>query len=275
MPELKDSEFREISALVHDKFGIKLPDQKKILVQGRLQGFLKKNSIKTFSEYIRKVRADKTDHELVELVNRITTNHTYFFRESDHFGFFSKTVLPEITDRQASRGVRDIRVWCAGCSSGEEPYALVMLMMEALGSGYAGWNAGVLATDISAKVLAMAKRGVYERDQVDKVPPPIRAKYFKPSGDGGCEVCPTVKKEVTFRSLNLMNAVFPFKKPFQVIFCRNVMIYFDSPTKLALVRRYAKHLEPGGYLFIGHSESLLHEATEFEYVCPAVYRKKA
>ncbi|MDY7001639.1 MAG: CheR family methyltransferase, partial [Thermodesulfobacteriota bacterium] len=163
---------------------------------------------------------------------------------------------------------------CAGCSTGEEAYTLLMLIMEHFGHEYNLWDAGLLATDISAPALAKARAGVYPEEAVSLLPPNLKRKYFLALPGGDLSVNDLLKRELTFRRFNFMNPVFPFKKPFDVIFCRNVMIYFDRPTRDALVRRFHHFTEPGGYLFIGHSESLQRDTCPYDYVMPAVYRKE-
>lgn len=270
---ISDREFRLIRTLVYERFGINLTDQKRALVVGRLQKLLRDGGFSSFNHYHEAVTADKSGTALDQLVNRISTNYTYFNREQAHFQFFTQKVLPDLVARQRTRSHRDLRIWSAGCSSGEEPYMLTMLMMEHLGSDYDSWSAGVLATDISEQALGKARRGVYDDDQIAKVPAAIKHKYFKRLENGGWRVIAKLRDQVTLRRFNLMNRQFPFKKPFQVIFCRNVMIYFDTPTRQTLVKRYHQHLEPGGYLFIGHSESLGREQDDFQYIMPAVYRR--
>ena len=270
---LTDSEFRTIQAYVMQHVGINLTDQKRSLVEGRLAKLIRTMGFTSYSPYIDYLQKDTTGHALDELVNRISTNHTFFYREKNHFDFFTKTVLPEAARKAQAAGNRDLRFWSAGCSSGEEPYNLIMLMKEYFGPNYSGWMAGILATDVSAKALAQAKRGIYSGDRIKLMPPQLVKRYFRSLGNDEYEVDPLVRAEVAFRRFNLMNSVFPFKKPFHAIFCRNVMIYFDEPTKKTLVQKFHKHTEPGGYLFIGHSESLGREDCPYTYVMPAVYRK--
>jgi chemotaxis protein methyltransferase CheR len=271
---LEDHEFQAISRMVYEKFGINLTDEKRMLVRGRLQRTLKSHQFSSFSEYIKHIKADKTEESLIELVNRISTNHTFFFREPEHFAFFRSTVLPEAISRHKSAGDHDLRIWSAGCSSGEEPYSIMIEMFEHFGHEYGTWNAGLLATDVSARALDIAKAGIYDSALLERVPKSYLGKYFSDNGDERIAVSDRIRKEVTFRHLNLMNANFPFKKKFDLIWCRNVMIYFDQPTRRALAERFAHWLVPGGYLFIGHSESLSREMDLFDYVQPAIYRKK-
>jgi len=273
MMAITHEEFAKLRNLIHQRFGINLTEQKRSLLVGRLQKLMRQLNIETFSDYYDYLNKDKTEGALGELVDLISTNHTYFNREKDHFDFFSQTALPMVIEKLRRENRKDLRIWCAGCSTGEEPYTLLMLMMEYLGSEYSSWDAGILATDISDRALTIARRGVYSTDRVMQLPDPLRKKYFAPAGPGEMQVIDRIKKEATFRRFNLMNTSFPFRKPFQMIFCRNVMIYFDQPTREALVARYHQATEPGGYLFIGHSETLGRNQTLYRYLKPALYQK--
>jgi len=271
--EVTDEEFKLIRDLIYKNIGINLTEEKRSLVNGRLQKILRKLNLKTFKEYYDFLINDKSGEALSELANVISTNHTFFGREIDHFEYFVDVVLPEIEERAKKTNSYDIRIWSAGCSSGEEPYTLVMLMMEYFGKDYYKWQAGVLATDISLTVLEKAKRGIYPDERVQPLPDIFKQKYFKHLPSGEWEIIDTVKREVTYRRFNLMNETFPFKKPFDVIFCRNVMIYFDNPTREKLVDKFYKFTSYNGYLFIGHSETLSRTATKYKYIKPAVYKK--
>ncbi len=270
--ELSDREFTEIRKLVYDHFGINLTDQKRSLVVGRLQKVLRARGFGNYREYIDWLAADRTGEGLEELSTRISTNHTFFYREHAHFDYFSNTVLPEIEKRH-ERGTTSPRIWCAGCSSGEEPYTLVMLMREHFGAAFDRTKAVVLATDISSRALTTAMAGAYPDDRVAQMPPALRNKYFRREGAGQWAVVDGVRSRVVYRRHNLMDATFPFKKPFDAIFCRNVMIYFDRPTRDALIAKFHRHTVDGGYLFIGHSETIGRDSTEYEYVMPAAYRR--
>ena len=273
MMAISDAEFSRLRDLIHKRFGINLTEQKRSLLVGRLQKLMRNLNLGNFSDYYDYLSHDKTEGALGELVDLISTNHTYFNREKDHFDFFSQTALPTVVEKLKREKRKDLRIWCAGCSTGEEPYTLLMLMMEYLGNDYSAWDAGILATDISDRALTSARRGVYSTDRVMQLPENLRKKYFTPAGPNEMAVVDKVKREATFRRFNLMNTSFPFKKPFQMIFCRNVMIYFDQPTREALVNRYHQFTEPGGYLFIGHSETLGRSQTLYRYLKPALYQK--
>ncbi len=271
--QISPLEFSNISTLVFEKAGINLTAEKKILVISRLQKLLKKYQLSSFTELYESVLNDKTGAILSDLINQITTNHTFFYREKEHFDHFTKVLLPELSKGFAISGSKEIRIWSAGCSSGEEPYMLVMLMLEFFGRQYAQLNAGILATDISENVLVAARKGVYQEDKLKYLPAYFRSKYFTKVDDSFYQIRDEVKQEVTFRRFNLLNDEFPFNKLFHHIFCRNVMIYFDMQTKRDLVAKFYNHLVPGGMLFIGHSESLNSISKEFRYTIPAGYSK--
>jgi chemotaxis protein methyltransferase CheR len=270
---ISDKEFQLLRSLIYERFGINLTEQKRTLVTSRLQKILWKHNFTNYEQYYEYLQKDTSGRALSDLVDRISTNHTYFNREKDHFDFFLNKALPETVQKLKAQNSRDIRIWCAGCSSGEEPYMLLMLMKEYLGSEYGMWDAGILATDISDRALGIAKSGRYNEERVSTIPPGLRNKYFKKQGTDEWLVSEELRKQAVFRRFNLMNTAFPFKKPFHIIFCRNVMIYFDQQTRDALVNRFYRSTERDGYFFIGHSESLGRENCPYRYVMPAVYKK--
>ena len=273
MMPITDAEFRSIRDLVYDRLGITLSDQKKTLVVGRLQKKCKEHGFRSFKQYYDMLISDKTGDALSELANQITTNHTFFFREPDHFDFFKSDILPWMVSEHKARNDKDLRIWCAAASSGEEPYTLIITLLEYFGTDYKNWNCGLLATDVSEKALEAAVTGVYPPARLQGVPQAILNKYFKRVPDGHA-VTDQLKKEVTYRKFNLMNKTLPFKKKFDCIWCRNVMIYFDTPTKHELVNRMYNSTVNGGYLLIGHSETLDRNQTKWKYIKPAVYRKE-
>ena len=191
-------------------------------------------------------------------------------RETDHFTYFANKVLPYL---QATNKQKDLRVWSAGCSSGEEPYTLAMIMADYFGEEKKIWNTQLLATDISVKVLDLAEKGAYPLEVLQELPGNWRANYFKRVHKDVYQIEDKIKKDVIFRIFNLMDEKFPFKQKFHVIFCRNVMIYFDQQTKRELITKFYDMTESGGYLFIGHSESISRDETRYQYIMPAVYRK--
>lgn len=270
---ISDEEFQLIRGLVHGQLGIHLTASKRSLVAGRLNFFLREKGFPNLTAYYEGVRNDRSGKELSELADRITTNHTFFNREKSHFDYLTQVVLPEITAEKRRRQSKVLKVWCAASSTGEEAYMLAMLIMDYLGPDYGSWDAGVLATDISEAVLQEARAGVYNEERISKLPEPLRNRHFQKLPDGNFRVAPRLAREVTFRRFNLINADYPFRSGFDVIFCRNVMIYFDGPTKEALIARMHRFTNPGGYLFVGHSESLDRRTCPYQFVRPAVYRK--
>ena len=270
MIPITKKEFYDLSTYIKENYGINLKAEKEALVIGRLQNELIQRGFQSFSEYYQYVISDKTGIAVSKLLDKITTNHTFFMREVDHFYYFRDTVLPYFTKAVTDK---DLRIWCAGCSSGEEPYTLGMIVDEFFGSEKLYWDTKILATDISNKVLEEAKKGIYANKEIDTLPAKWRLNYFNKLDSETSVIIDRIKSEIILRKFNLMETVFPFKKKFHVIFCRNVMIYFDENTKTNLVKKFYDYLEPGGYLFIGHSESLNREETRLKYIIPAVYRK--
>jgi chemotaxis protein methyltransferase CheR len=271
--QLSTEEFNLIRQLVYDRFGIHLNEQKKSLVVERLQKTLRVGRFESFRAYYEHVVNDRSGQAVLELIDRISTNHTSFFREKDHFVFMQTTWLPALKKKALQSGSKNVRIWSAGCSSGEEPYTIAMLLADLFEADHTGWDLGVLATDISTTVLEKAQAGIYSDTQLESVPDTYKRKYFKQTEDGLYAVNQAIKNQILFRRLNLMNKEYPFKGQFQIIFCRNVMIYFDEPVREGLLERYHRYLEPNGYLFIGHSESIGRDNKYFRFIRPAIYQK--
>ena len=272
-PRLKESEFTQIAALVYDRYGIHLTDQKRTLVEGRLAKRLRDLHLSTYSDYMEYLRLDTSGGELIEFINRITTNHSFFYREQDHFDFLSKTILPEIKRKLALNPAYPLRIWSAGCSSGDEVYTVAMLLREFFGDSLLAVDHGLLATDISQAALREAQAGIYGVARLKELPPRLRASWFVKIGADQYLLSPEIRKMVMFKRFNLMTDRFPFKGQFDLVLCRNVMIYFDQPKRQSLVDSIYKFVKPGGYFFIGHSESLPRDSCPFQYVSPAIYRK--
>lgn len=270
MLSLTNEEFNTLTHYMKSTFGINL-EKKRTLIEGRLTNFVLERGFSNFTEYLEMLFGENNDNEITKLVNYLTTNYSYFMREWDHFEFFKSKVLPEL--KQTSRD-HDLRIWSAGCSTGEEPYTIAMLLSDFFGAETGAWDRKVLATDISMKALEKARAGIYTDDQLDKIPQEWRSRYFRSLGMGNWEVKPALRGEVIFRTFNLMEETFPFQRQFHVIFCRNVMIYFDKETKANLIRKFYKLTEPGGYLFVGQSESINRDETGWQYVMPSVFRKR-
>jgi len=273
MTKISKSEFNQLASYIKNNYGINLPEHKCFLLTTRLYQVLQEKGFKNFSEYYQHLIADNTGQAVTVLLNKITTNHTFFMREEDHFNFFKEITLPYWVAKQKKE--KDLRIWSAGCSTGEEAYTLAMILADYFAGAKDEWDTSILATDISLKVLQLATQGIYPNEKLQSVPFSWRQNYFI-SYPGECsQLRKEIKRNIIFRRFNLMNEVFPFKKKFHAIFCRNVMIYFDEQVKRQLVEKFYEHTEVGGYLFIGHSEILDKARTKYRYVRPAVYRKES
>jgi chemotaxis protein methyltransferase CheR len=265
---LSDAEFDEIRRLVREHTGIALAESKRELVYSRLVRRLRRLHLDSFREYLA-VLAQGEAAELEEFTNAITTNLTAFFREPHHFEFLAETVLPMLEKRNAES--RRLRIWSAGCSTGEEPYSIAITLQEHM-TRFRGWDVRILATDLDSNVLAHGRAGHYRDERFEKMPSSRRNKWFAPSKDGGGTAVPELKSLITFKQLNLMHP-FPMKGPFDVIFCRNVVIYFDKPTQRELFDRMAGLQQDGDHLFIGHSESLFKVCDRYQLIGKTIYRK--
>ena len=264
-------EFQQFRTLIYDESGISLSDQKTSLLASRLSKRLRDLNLGTFSEYYAKVMEDRTREEFTRLLDLISTNKTDFFREPKHFDFLRERILPEL------ESVKRIRIWSSACSTGEEPYTIAMTLHEAVRNPER-WDFKILASDLSTRVLAKAAAGTYDEDRFRDVPPDVIQRHFlRGRGDqaGLFKVKTHLASAITFRRLNLMDDRFPIKNPLDLIFCRNVMIYFDRPTQETLVNKFHHYLKPGGYLFIGHSESLQWVTHPFKSMAPTIYQKEA
>ncbi|MDE5863495.1 MAG: protein-glutamate O-methyltransferase CheR [Lachnospiraceae bacterium] len=254
-----------------DRYGIEL-HQKKVIVNGRLENYIKRGGWSNFAAFMNAVENDKSGTQEAMLVNFLTTNHTYFMREFEHFEYFKKVVLPWLQKKESAR--KDLRIWCGAASSGEEPYMIAMVLADFFGLERKQWDTKVLATDISTKVLKQAMAGVYTAEQLKKLPDQWKRHFFKPlAGGTQYQVTDELKQEVLFRQFNLMDP-FPFKKKMHTVFLRNVMIYFDEPTKKQVIQKVYDALEPGGYLFIGTTETLDRGSTPFQIIQPSIFRKR-
>lgn len=266
---LSDEEFKRIVSFVKTRYGIDL-NGKKTIINGRLENYLRRGGWSSFGAFMNDVEQDKTGDLEKTLVNYLTTNHTYFMREFEHFDFFKKEVLPWAQKKELHS--KDLRVWCGASSSGEEPYMIAMTLRDFLGLDHSHWDARILATDISTQALTQAIRGVYDEEHMKKIPENWRRHFFHKMSNGNYVVEDEIKQQVIFRKFNLMDP-FPFKRKMHAIFLRNVMIYFDEPTKRQLVQKVYDALEPGGYLFIGMTETIDRDSTPFKIIQPSIFRK--
>ncbi|MEN6292816.1 MAG: protein-glutamate O-methyltransferase CheR [Methanobacterium sp.] len=271
--DITDDEFNLIRELIYSQSGIVLSDKKKSLVAGRLQKVLKQYQLNNFNDYYNELNKDKSGALLTELIDKISTNHTFFGRENDHFEYFKDIVLPELSKIKIESNNLDLRVWSAGCSTGEEAYTLAFIIREFFKNNYNKWDMGVLATDISSTVLSKAMQGIYDGSKFHGFNSEWTLRYFKKIDDNKWEVIPEIKSEIVFRRFNLLTPKFCFKTQMDVIFCRNVMIYFDKQTRAAVIQNLYDTLTDGGYLFIGHSEAIDRTQTKFQYISPSIYKK--
>lgn len=267
MLKLTDDDFTRIVQYIKSNYGINLI-KKRVLIEGRLSNMVTDKGYTDFKSFLDDLIATDNKEEMTRFVNKLTTNHTYFLREPEHFEFMKTTILPYI---ERTVRDRDARIWCAASSSGQEPYTMAMVIDEYFGSRKSGWDLKILATDISTDVLEKAKLGIYTSDMVEDVPQSWKGKYFDKLADGKFQVTEKIRKQVVYKQFNLMDRIV-YKKPFDFISCRNVMIYFDAETKAALIERLYDVLKPGGYFFTGHAENVP-KTSRFTLVKPAVYRK--
>jgi len=265
---LTPRDFDRIRKVAFDYCGLDIEPGKEELVASRLGKIMRKLNIATYAEYYDYVLGDKTEQALVTMIDSLTTNHTSFFREQQHFEFLHSTILPALAGRP------QIDIWSAACSSGEEPYTIAFSVKDYFNGG--GPALKIVASDISTRILERAQRATYSSDHVKGVPVPTMQKYFL-RGHGAMEdqfrVKPQIRSLVEFRRINLSEPLQNMQTQFPLILCRNVMIYFNAETQKQVVDSLAQQLEPGGYLFIGHSESLNRIKHSLEYVRPAIYRR--
>ncbi|MDR3706835.1 MAG: protein-glutamate O-methyltransferase [Capsulimonadaceae bacterium] len=274
---LRQDEFERFRALAYQAAGINLTEAKKQLVQSRLFKRLRHYGLSSFQEYLRLVDSEgENGNEMRYLINSLTTNKTDFFREPHHFRYISQTILPDMIDQAAhGRRARRIRVWHAGCSTGQEPYTNAMTIADTL-RGQGMWDVRLLASDIDTDVLATAKEATYSAEQLEPVPAALKERYLKRvmGRMDQYQVTQDLRGMIAFRQINLNEDAWPIRADvrFDIIFCRNVVIYFDKPTQRKLFGRFQRLLVPGGYLFIGHSESLFGINDAFETVGGTIYR---
>lgn len=275
-PTLTDSQFKRLAEFIQTNVGIKMPAEKHLMVQSRLATRLKKLGMNNFDDYLALAFSDteQGSEEIALMIDAITTNLTNFFRENQHFEYLSHKILPEL----ASKGESKIELWSAGCSSGQEPYTLSIVMQEfmRLNPGKLA-DYSILATDISSKVLSKAIDAVYPMSEAADLPFDIKKRYFLKSKDMTTPMVrlkPGIREKVHFQRLNFMDSSYPRTTPKHVIFCRNVLIYFDKQTQKSVVSKLLEHLVPGGYLFLGHSETIFGMDLPLKTVGPTIFKKQ-
>lgn len=265
--EVRD--FNRIKDYMLKNYGLNL-ENKTTLIEGRLSNQILKSGFGNFHDYVEYVLSDPSEEQLNLLVSKLTTNYTFFMREPQHYEFLTGVALPELKKKIKSN---ELKIWSAGCSSGEEPYTIAMTVSRFLDSQNEKWNTRILATDISENMLSQASTAVYSDMQLKNIGSTDILKYFKKISDNKYQVCKELQNMVKFEKFNLMNGFNSFNRRFHIIFCRNVMIYFKNETKQELAKKFYNLLEPGGYLIIGLSETLHNIDTNFLFVKPAIYQK--
>ncbi len=264
MIQLTDPEFHRLVDFVQKNYGIDL-SRKRLLIEARMCSTLSERRVSSFSEYFDSIRNDRKS--LTGMMDRLTTNHTYFMREPRHFEFLKDVILPEWKRMDCGKC---LHVWSAGCSTGEEAYTAVMVMKEYFGP-YSGWDYRTLATDLSVRALESAREGLYGPESLSFLPEKWKRRYFVRQG-GNYRLCEEIRRQVFFHRMNLMDP-FPFSIRFDLIFCRNVMIYFNQKSRDELISKFHGVLKKGGYLFLGHSETIGRNVTGFRYLEPSIYQK--
>ena len=275
MPALTDAEFNELVKIIYDKTRIQMTNHKRALVTSRLSKRLRALHMDSFREYIDFVNNAK-DEELTNFVTAVTTNKTDFFRENKHFEYMKSNFLPEWEKKFKEGKVKNLRIWSAACSTGEEPYTIQMTLHEYFGSNYDRYDIKVLASDIDTNVLAHGRAGIYKEESVEPIQPNILRKYFlKGTGDkeGLYKVKDILQKNLFFRQLNFKDEDFDIHTQFDLIFCRNVIIYFDKEFQKELFNKFHRYLKEDGLVFIGHSETLFGVSDKFKYVSSNIYKK--
>jgi chemotaxis protein methyltransferase CheR len=271
--QLADADYDFLCRLIYERSRIHLGPDKRVLVSSRLGKRLRHHELKTYGEYCELLRSPAGAAEMSFLIDRISTNHTHFFRELKHFDFLQEVVIPKW--KADTRRSEPCRIWSAASSTGEEAYSIAIHLAEHFAPAETGrWL--IEGTDISTRVLEVAQRGVYETDRLASIPPDLLRRHFQRGTNqwaGHFRVKDELRRRVNFQHLNLLEPGYPFTRPFDLIFCRNVMIYFDRPTQETLVRLLAEQLVPGGHLLVGHSESLSSMKHTLKLVRPAVYLK--
>ena len=267
--KLTQQDFERLVAFMKKNYGINL-EKKSVLIEGRLSNMIAKRGFTSFKDYLDFALSDKTGNETIQLVNKLTTNHTFFLREPEHFTFLKNTILPYIEKANTDHSMN---LWCAASSKGHEPYTILFTVLDYFGTNISTWRINYIATDIDTEVLNFARAGVYPATELKDVPQNWITKYFRKVDEGNFAVRDNYRTMIQFKQFNLMDKIVT-QKPYDFISCRNVMIYFDTETKNALVERFYDVTKEGGYLFTGHSESVSRD-TRYSYIQPAIYRKQS
>jgi chemotaxis protein methyltransferase CheR len=276
---IEDKEFNYLKDIVYEKTGISLAPHKKIMLQSRLNIRLRQNQLTSFVEYVTKLRNDKAflNAEIPEIINRITTNKTDFFRENHHFEYLKTTTFPQLEEKAKTTGRRKIRIWSSASSTGEEPYTLAMTVMDYF-IGKPGWDIKIYASDIDTNVLETAQRGTYREERMAPVKLEHRTKYFtvkQTEKEKEFTAKPVLKELLIFKKINLLEEPYPIQEKIDIIFCRNVIIYFDKPTQQKIFSQMERILVDDGILIIGHSETMFGISENFKFLGHTIYQKKS
>ena len=276
---IEDNEFNYLKDIVYQKTGIALAAHKKIMLQSRLNIRLRQNQIANFKDYVSKLKSDNTffNNEIPEIINRITTNKTDFYRENHHFEYLKNTFLPQFEENSKKTMRKKLRIWCSAASTGEEPYTIAITVLDYF-QNKPGWDIKIIASDIDTNVLAIAEKGIYKEDRVTVIRSDIKQKYFTVSENGKDKdytVKPILKSIIEYKKINLLEEPYPFRENFDLIFCRNVIIYFDKKTQTQIFNAFEKNLYDEGILIIGHSETLFGISEAFKFLGQTIYQKKA
>jgi len=275
--EISDELFLQVGKIITEKFGIRMPPEKKIMFQSRLQRRLRELDIHSFYDYAAMLFNDDNETEEINLLaDIISTNKTDFFREKEHFQFLETQLFPKLLKNSVSNVYPQLKFWSAGCSSGQEAYSIGIQLNEFMRSEKVLFDYSIMATDISGRMLRMAKQAVYPMSQVDEMPIELKHRYFlksKNTKEPKVKVANEIREKVTIAYMNLMDGGYPFKIPFDIVFLRNTLIYFEPKVQLQVLTKVLDCLKTGGYLFIGHSESLINLHLPIQSVAPSVYIK--
>ena len=267
---MTEVEFLRIYQFLKNKYGIDM-SRKKEIVQGRLDNYIQAHGFSNYTEYMNALETDFTGRLEKDMVNILSTNHTFFMREFEHMDYLRQVVLPYLKEQEAQS--RDLCIWCGAASTGQEPYMLAMLLKDFFGLEHDKWDTKVLATDIATEAIRLAVEGRYTGEQIASLPESWKRRYVRPVQNGELfEMTQEIKNEVIFRQFNLMDP-FPFKRKMHIVFLRNVMIYFDKETKQELIQKVYDAMEPGGYLFVGRTETIDRGKTPFRLIQPSIFRK--
>lgn len=274
--DLSDKEFKELIAIVYEETRIKMSEHKRALIASRIGKRLRSLKIDTYTDYVNYLKSPDGKQEIVEFTNAVTTNKTDFFRENKHFEYMKTTFLPNWEESVRKGENKNLRIWSAGCSSGEEPYTIMMTLFDYFGKNISQYDIKVLATDLDTSVIAHAMEGIYKEDVINDIPQTTLKKYFmKGVGEnqGKYKVRDELKKYLSFKQINFKNTDYDIRTQFDIIFCRNVIIYFDKDFQKELFEKFYKYMKNDSYIFIGHSETLFGVSEKFKYVISNIYKR--